>query len=262
MKKLLTFFFLTCSLLTETFAGVDFDGNDYVDTNYTAGSTGNFSWGGWFELDGTPVGEDEIMGVQTADPAATTIQTYFLDSLTPNCLCADAAAQSGYDNIASNTAVTAGVPFHIMCTLNTAGSLIIYLNGTNTGSITVTSACDSATKNLDIDFAVGARNDGTAGFENFIDGKVYEAYFYNAELTAAQVSLLASRKKRIPCEILLSSLQKYFPLDEGAGGTSSANVAVNNMCGSDTDTGLISNTTNTWFADRTLNYPVSIIQGQ
>lgn len=160
------------------------------------------------------------------------------------------------DRISTDT-ISASTWTHIAVThdgSSTAANCELYINGTEVSAYTTTTNGVSPGDNATDTISIGSN--AVAG--SFFGGAISEVAVWNVELSASEISLLASsRTRRLPLNIQPSSLQAYWPIDECAEGVSCDGdtfydyKSTNNCTGDDG----AANDNLTGLSDVTLSYP-------
>jgi len=138
-----------------------------------------------------------------------------------------------------------------------AGKIRCWLNGsetTNTYTGTIPTSLPNASSAMTI-------ADMTSGLDRNWNGSLTElAIWKGTVITAAEIALLCdSRVKRIPLQVQAANLVGFWPMDDGAAGTSASGDSVFDLSGNaHTGTGA-GGASVVWEAEEVLSYPSGII---
>jgi hypothetical protein len=143
-------------------------------------------------------------------------------------------ASSVVIRVAGSTDVVDGTWYHIVETYDgsrNASGVNLYVNAVEEGSIQ-TDALTTDTIVTNEPLRIGAKKNNGVPF----DGSLTEIAMWSVELTQAEVSqLYNSRIKGMPLQIQSSSLIAYWPMDDGADGTSADGQTFKDLSGTGND---------------------------
>lgn len=215
-------------LCSYVYAGVNSDGvDDFIDSNYKIpliGANEDFSWSFWYKHDALPtsehipwaalddLGTDDNFGVTFLNGCDAGVRQKPAPYITNN---------GGFQNWCSTNRVNTTDWFHYAFSYDEDGNAIFYLNGVQENSTAPATTDNNVIDVSAVNVYFFARNRDDAA-EKFSDGQMEEWCFWKGVALSAEevLQLAGSRVRRVCLQIQPSSLERYFPLDDVADGTS------------------------------------------
>lgn len=177
----------------------DFDGtNDYVSMGDVLDITGELTFGGWFNSDGTPVTNAEGIFSKYCSHVScggTNQRSYDISLTTGDKLQFALSSTGAFESdevILSTSNITSNQWYHVVAVFKPSSEQLLYVNGvleTNKSTSVISSIYSSSSI-----FMIGASFNPTAVTQVF-DGTIDEGFVYNRSLSSTEIAKLYEQQK-------------------------------------------------------------------
>ena len=202
-------------------SSLNFDGNDYIDTNRTLASNLDFSISAWIN----PTSDDTvIVGTRGLASASVSNGVTMNINASGNLWGRIFTETSNITQVQTGSVISLNSWSHVAMTYDSSTkTLKTYLNGSEAGSIVGTDSSVASTADL----SVGRASIGTV--YDYFDGEISNVSIFNTELTSTQVQTIYNNGT--PETLISHSPTSWYKLDNtttGVQDSSGSNNGTNN----------------------------------